>query len=652
MRHLGLRAKLLLGSAGVVLLAVGASLLSAAWYVREQQLEAHLSRTRAIAGALSVELERILATSVRLTDLQGFDRACDDVLRRHPDLAYAAIVGADHRVLFRSQRQATPPPPLPAWQAQADGSPAPRVTTDDAELSLAPVRGADGSVVATTVVALPLDVVQAEFRALLVRAGAAGGVVLVLVLVLLDQALSRLLLRPLRSLVRAVERMRAGDLQARVSPGAERTDELGVLARGFNGLAQGVAERERELVGARDTAVQAGQAQARFLARMTHELRTPLNAMLGMSELLARSQLDARQRQWVEQVRGAGRMLSDIVSELLDLSRIEAGRLKIVRATFVLREIIDETVAPHAELAAQRGLAFQLHVDAALPERVIGDALRLRQVLGNVLDNAIKFTERGSVRVAVMPNGERIRFSVSDTGVGIADDFLAHVYEAFRQGDMSAARRHGGSGLGLTVAHRLCVAMGGAIDVQSRLGQGTTFWFDLPLPAAPADSLVSAGSAAPQPEEAPSSRPPPGSLNGLRVLLVEDDVIGRELVRQSLAETGCHLTMAHDGAQGLLRLGERAHDVVLLDWHLPGLDGLSLLAILRSYEERLGWPRTPVIVVTASDTPTDRETCLAAGVDDYLAKPFRPDELVTRVRRAVAQRERKPDPMGQRSPGP
>jgi CheY-like chemotaxis protein len=395
-----------------------------------------------------------------------------------------------------------------------------------------------------------------------------------------------------------------------------------------------VAKRERELVAAKEAVQADGRTMSRSLAVMSHELRTPLNAVLGMAELLAGSRLDARQQRFVDQIRASGRALVDITHDLLDLSRLEAGRLDVVSQPFRLQEAVTEAVEMYREHAESRALALVTHIDESLPETVSGDVAHLRQILGNLLSNAIKFTERGSVILRVTPSAGFVRFSVSDTGVGIAPDFMPHIYEAFRQADNSPTRRFGGTGLGLAIARHLCVAMGGRIDASSRHGKGSTFWFELPLPAVLGGATVDPGavdySARPRgfaANDAPGVRATPD----VDVLLIEDSESNQALVRETLSNSAYRLTVVIDGTAAVQQVHARHFDIVLLDWQLPGVNGLAVLAALRDAESMQGRPRAHVIAVTAHTGPGDRETCLAAGADDYLAKPYTPAELLARM---------------------
>ena len=639
MKLTGLRAQVLLAAMLAALVVVLASVATAAWFFVDRQAAAQRSRSLAIADALSNELERILALDIPLHDLQGFDAQCDEAMARHAGLSFALVVDRGGQVLFRSARQRGPAPALPPVPADAPPAAALRSADGGSELVLSDVQAPGGDVVAAVVVGFPHAALVAERNALLLRMGAAGALALLLVLGLLYAALSRVLIRPLGQVVDAVSRQRGGDRDARVALPRPHSDELQLLADGFNGLVQTVAERERELVAARDAAEQANHAKSHFLAIMSHELRTPLNAVLGMADLLSRTPLDARQARLLSHVRSSGRLLAALIADLLDLSTIEAGRLRVAALPFRLYDTLHEAVERFRPEAERRGLALTLDFDPALPEKLVGDALRTQQVLGNLLANALKFTERGGVRVTVSPMAGAVRVAVADSGIGIDDEFMPHVYEAFRQADGALSRRFGGTGLGLSIARALCDAMGGRIDVASRPGRGTTFWFELPLrqPAPEAETafgeLSSPEGPPPATAEVDAGPRPPARRRDL--LLVEDNAANRDYLVALLRAAGHRVVTARDGTEGLLRLYDRRWDAVLLDWQLPGIDGLALLRALRGLAQREGWPPTPVLIVTAFASPEHRQACLDAGVDAYLAKPFSADELEAALRQLL-----------------
>ena len=317
------------------------------------------------------------------------------------------------------------------------------------------------------------------------RIATAGTGVVAVVLVVLVLVLQRWVVRPLARTVRVMDKVRRGeqDLSARLS--TRGGGEVAILNDGFNGLAQAIAQRDRELLAARAATDEGGRAKSQFLALMNHEMRTPLNAVMGLAELLHDTRLDARQQRFVALIRQSARVLAGVIDDVLDAKHLDAGALKLVDAPFRLRDAVTAVVERYRDSAERRSLSLALHFDSALPDVVRGDLVHVGQILGNLLSNAIKFTEHGDVIVRVTPSELGLRFSVTDTGVGIASDVMPHIYEAFRQGDGSTTRRFGGAGLGLSIARQLCGAMGGQIDASSRPGKGSTFWFDLPLPAAP-----------------------------------------------------------------------------------------------------------------------------------------------------------------------
>lgn len=641
----GLRGQVLLAATAAVLVVVLASAVTAAWYFVERQHQAQHSRALAIADALALQLERILSLGIPVHDLQGFDVQCDEALARHDGLSFAMVTDLQGQLLFRSARGGRPLPALSPQRGKVPRS-ADLDMDDGAEhLVLSPVHDAAGAPVAMVGVAFPTALLDAERNSLLLRVAAVGAAGLVLVLGLLWLGLSRVLIAPLQQVVQAVSRMRDGhpQPQATLPEGAPR--ELQLLAEGFNGLMHRVSLRESELLAARDAAQRANQAKSQFLAMMSHELRTPLNAVLGMAELLGRTPLDPRQQRLLGQMRSSGRLLADIIADLLDLSAIEAGRLRVAASPFRLRDTVTESVESFRAEAERRGLWLTLDLDPALPERLLGDAPRVQQVLGNLLSNALKFTERGGVRVTVSPNGAAVRVAVADTGVGIDDEFLPHIYEAFRQADGSMSRRFGGSGLGLSISRALCDAMQGRIDLATRPGRGTTVWFELPmrLPEAGASAVTDAADATPAGAGVPAPVVP---LRPVDVLLVEDDAINRELVLQCLADARWRVAVAREGVEGLARIYDRRYDVVLLDWQLPGIDGESLLQALRALEARERWPHTPVIVLTAHASTQQRQACLQAGVDAFVAKPYTCGELDAALEQVLAPAVERPRQPG------
>ncbi len=397
-------------------------------------------------------------------------------------------------------------------------------------------------------------------------------------------------------------------------------------------LEQRVAERTRELTVARDKAEAAGRAKAEFLANMSHELRTPLTAVIGASELLLKGYADgnpSKQRQYLEMQRDAGEGLLGIINDILDFSKIEAGQLGMETLPLSLRELAAACLDLVAEQASKRGIALDGEVASAVPDCVLGDTNRLRQILLNLLSNAIKFTAKGSVRLTVTLVGEglaqQLRFAVEDSGRGIRPDRLALIFQRFSQEDSSTTRQFGGTGLGLAIAKSLVELMGGTLDVQSRLGEGSTFAFVLPLMPVPA--LHPARSAVDRGGFPPSS--------GRRVLLAEDNSINQEIIAGMLRDHGHEVTIVGDGRQAVETVtgGQLGFDVILMDVQMPEMDGYEATRLVR----RLGC-RVPIIALTASALSDEIERCHAAGMDLHIAKPVKWTKLFGAIEALAAKK--------------
>jgi signal transduction histidine kinase len=388
--------------------------------------------------------------------------------------------------------------------------------------------------------------------------------------------------------------------------------------------------RNDELVRAQTVAEAASRAKDEFLANVSHEIRTPMNAIMGLTDLVLESPLDAKQRRSLGIVQSAAGHLLATINDLLDFSKMEAGKVELDLHPFALREAVGDVVRALAPRAQTKGLRLSYDVAAEAPHELVGDGHRLRQVLMNLVGNAVKFTERGEVALDVSwraGEGERdawLRFAVRDTGIGIHRDKQRAIFRAFEQEDMSTTRRYGGTGLGLTIASRLIDLMGGELTVQSEPGQGSTFSFELRMEHARAQ-----GERVAEPSRAGADAASHGVAHrtGLRVLVAEDDEFSQELLQGLLAGWGHHVRIAPSGRDALscIEAGQ-AFDVLLLDVHMPELDGFGVIGAIRE-RERAGGARLPVIAVTARSRKEDLERCLAAGMDRFVTKPIRAAEL-------------------------
>ena len=490
------------------------------------------------------------------------------------------------------------------------------------------------------------------------------GVMLCVIVILMAGSISRftmkVLARPLALLQEGITSVRQGKFEPiQVS---KTNDEIEYLGESFNRMIEALAsskaeihqhqellelrirQRTEELEKAVHTALAASQAKSEFLANMSHELRTPMNGLLGMLDVALDSGLAPDQREQLETAQRCAYALLALLNDILDLSKIEAGKMLLEKIPYNIRNVLDDCVKSQGAKAGQKNIALHLELDPTAPSDVLGDPLRVRQIVANLLSNAIKFTDTGWVRVRLAsthrPDGLLLlRMEVSDTGSGIAPDKLSTIFEKFTQADGSITRKYGGTGLGLAITRRLVEMQGGEVTVESQVGKGSTFTVTLPCEAAPAKAATPV--VARKTPEVATAKP-----DGARLLLVEDNLVNQKVVMAILRKKGYRIEVANDGREALAKIesANGAYNVVLMDVQMPVLDGLETTRTIRRNPE---WERLPIIAMTAHAMNGDRERCLQAGMNAYISKPVQPAHLIATIEKYL---QAQPQPSPQEAP--
>jgi signal transduction histidine kinase/ActR/RegA family two-component response regulator len=479
-------------------------------------------------------------------------------------------------------------------------------------------------------------------------------------------AINHFIMRPLRALLSSVEQARSDTSNLNHCVTIDSTDELGTLASAFNGLMQNlqdttvskssleaayaeleryrthleelVRERTAALSVAKEAAESANRAKTIFLANMSHELRTPMNGIMGMTDLALMHTKDPRLTEYLTMVMESSRRLLKIITDLLDVTKLESERLTLEQADFRLSEVFDRLRDLVAENAHKKGLGLRIDVPPTLAGmRLRGDAVRLGQILANLAGNAVKFTERGSVEVHASVVEESagnvlLRFEVVDTGIGIAKEDQWRLFTAFEQADNSMARKYGGAGLGLAISERLVRMMGGEIGVKSEAGKGSTFWFTARLGRVAESAATAAVPSSADVDELVARHA------GARILVVEDDPNSQDAMRCLLEALGFRVDIAGDGYDGVTKAGQNDYDLVLMDVQMPRMNGLDATQRIRQLPQCVG---LPIIALTANAFDEDRQLCLDIGMNDFLAKPVLPEVFYATLRKWLEARRQR-----------
>ncbi|HGM7445838.1 TPA: ATP-binding protein [Pseudomonas aeruginosa] len=488
------------------------------------------------------------------------------------------------------------------------------------------------------VVGMSNDAFSQRQQEILLKAALLAAFALILTF-LVARRLAQRLSAPISTMGQAVEAIQSGDYKTSLP--ILDDGEIGDLARHINNLASGLdrASREQEqaisqLISAREEAEQANRAKSDFLAMMSHELRTPMNGVLGMLQLLETTEQTREQAEYTALATESTEHLLKVINDILDFSRIERGALELECIPFNLLELVQGSALVFQHSAQQRGLALELQIQAGLENiEVCGDPTRIRQILVNLLGNALKFTEEGTIHLslewqALDHDVLWLTCAVHDSGIGISPERLEHMFDAFQQADSSISRRYGGTGLGLAIARTLAERMGGTLQAESKEGSGSTFTLEIPLPfqQSPAHRQQAAGDAAPV-------------AAGQEILLVEDNPVNQTVIEAMLRSLGYRVTLVADGIQAVRSAERQRYDAILMDCRLPVLDGYSATREIRAQENGR---QVPIIALTANALQGDRENCLQAGMNDYLAKPFKRAELQRILQRWIGSQPELP----------